>query len=183
MKVRNSQDTPHLLHDGGIVEGSWIAGHELEVENPLLRLRPPVIRPHRNEHTAQRISNIRVEEPANQHLRVTYPLRKVGGEMNRYIGGQLLRPFHLDADLLAHHTPTITAEQIARSHGVLMAIRPVLNERCDTFTVLFQENETVIETDTSGSRGLGMGLEDWLQADLWQIRLAARAPFYPVGVS
>src|SRR4249920_1459680 len=64
-----------------------------------------------------------------------------------------------------------------------MTIRPVFNESCDTLTVLFQGNETVIETDTSGSQGLGMGLEDWLQADLWQIRLAARAPFYPVGVS
>ena len=46
-----------------------------------------------------------------------------------------------------------------------MAIRPVLNESCDTLAVLFQGNETVIETDTSGSRGLGMGLEDWLQAE------------------
>ena len=40
----------------------------------------------------------------------------------------------------------------------------------------------MIETDTSGSQGLGMGLKDWLQADLWQIRLTARAPFHPVGV-
>jgi hypothetical protein len=138
---------PHVGLDLGVRLRARIVDWIVQMDHPLLRCRPPPIRPHRN-HDDER-TGLRRENPADQDVRITRERREVGGDVQRRSLGEDAEPFHVHPDQIWHAAAAVSSDQVAAADHVLPPRRAIADGGQHDVFVLLEADELVTEPDPS----------------------------------
>lgn len=158
----------------GVVDGV------VEVDHPLLRVRPPALRAHRHHHNAH--PRLRRDHPADEHVLVLRERGEVRGHVQRGGLRHDAQPLVRDADQARDRPAAVGADQVAAADLVLGARLAVADPGGDAVVVLVEVEQLAAEVDAPGGKPLRALLEDRLEPDLRQVELPPGAGGAPMLV-